>query len=69
MAKLAAEVTPLIAPQYIDQVDLDVISALLNLGYRRSEAEKAVTAARTEIEEEAELSELLRACLKRLQRA
>jgi Holliday junction DNA helicase RuvA len=49
-------------------VDQDVVSALLNLGYRRAEAEKAVLAARARAPERPTLSELLRLSLKMLTR-
>ncbi len=46
----------------------DVISALMNLGYRQGPAEAAVRSARGSIHGEPELSELLRAALKQLTR-
>jgi Holliday junction DNA helicase RuvA len=46
----------------------DVVSALMNLGYRQGAAEAAVRSARGSIEGEPELSELLRASLKLLTR-
>lgn len=46
----------------------DVVSALMNLGYRQGAAEAAVRSARGSIEGEPELSELLRAALKLLTR-
>jgi len=72
VARLAAhtsETTPQEEPPPLDQVDLDVVSALTNLGYRRQEAEKAVTTARAETGEAAELTGLLRRSLKKLQKA
>jgi len=57
------------APKVVDQVELDVLSALLNLGYRRLEAEKAIKTARAETDDRAGLSALLRASLKKLQKA
>lgn len=48
--------------------DREVVSALVNLGYKTSQAEKAVTQARREFPE-AEFHELLRSSLKRLSRA
>lgn len=48
--------------------DREVVSALVNLGYKGSQAEKAVTQARREFPE-AEFHELLRSSLKRLSRA
>ena len=56
-------------PTVFDQVGQDVISALLNLGYRKAEAEKALVAARAEAGDGAELSDLLRHILKILQKA
>ncbi len=47
-------------------VDDDVISALVNLGYRPKDAEAALDAARKELGNEAELSALLRRALKQL---
>jgi Holliday junction DNA helicase RuvA len=47
-------------------VDDDVISALVNLGYRPKDAEGALDAARKELGNEAELSALLRRALKQL---
>lgn len=49
-------------------VDQDVVSALLNLGYRRAEAEKTVLAARAGAPERPTLTDLLRRSLKRLTR-
>ncbi|MBW1709975.1 MAG: Holliday junction branch migration protein RuvA [Deltaproteobacteria bacterium] len=57
------------APETTDQIGLDVISALVNLGYRRPEAEKALRAARAETGEGIDLSGLLRLSLKKLQKA
>jgi Holliday junction DNA helicase RuvA len=48
--------------------DFDVVSALVNLGYRQAQAEKAVARVRGE-EPEAEFHELLRASLRILSRA
>ncbi len=47
-------------------VDDDVVSALVNLGYRPKDAEGALDAARKELGNEAELSALLRRALKQL---
>ncbi len=72
VSRLAAEVPEEdfpAAPETVDQTGLDVISALLNLGYRRSEAEKALRLARAEAGDGADLSDLLRASLKKLQKA
>jgi Holliday junction DNA helicase RuvA len=52
----------------LKDVDQDVVSALLNLGYRRAEAEQAVLAARARAPERPTLSELLRLSLKMLTR-
>lgn len=67
MAVVHDELAP--APMVFDQDDQDVISALLNLGYRQTEAEKAIAAARHEGGDDAPLSELIRLSLKRLQKA
>ena len=48
--------------------DQDVVSALVNLGYKASQAERAVAESRRE-KPEAEFNELLRASLNRLSRA
>ena len=47
-------------------IDDDVVSALVNLGYRPKDAETALDAARKELGTEAELSALLRRALKQL---
>jgi holliday junction DNA helicase RuvA len=47
-------------------VDDDVVSALVNLGYRPKDAEGALDAARKELGKDAELSALLRRALKQL---
>lgn len=47
-------------------IDDDVISALVNLGYRPKDAEAALDAARKDLGNEAELSALLRRALKQL---
>ncbi|MBW2621715.1 MAG: Holliday junction branch migration protein RuvA [Deltaproteobacteria bacterium] len=59
---------PMETPAILDEAGQDVISALLNLGYRQAEAERALSAARTEAGQGADLSGLLRLSLKRLQR-
>lgn len=46
----------------------DALSALVNLGYRRAEAESALAAAQTEAGEDASLDSLIRLGLKRLAR-
>lgn len=56
----------LVAPE--EQVLRDVISALLNLGYRQNEAEKAVRAARAAQEGRVVLETLLKEALQRLVR-
>jgi Holliday junction DNA helicase RuvA len=48
--------------------DDDLVSALVNLGYKRNPAERAVVAARRDLPD-AEFPELLRASLKQLSRA
>ena len=63
MRELAAEVPDKAAP-----ADQDVVSALVNLGYKASQAERAVAEARRE-KPEAAFNELLRASLNRLSRA
>lgn len=53
-----------------DALSQDVLSALLNLGYSRSEAEKACAAALEEVGgDECDLAALLRLSLKRLRKA
>jgi holliday junction DNA helicase RuvA len=59
---LAAELPAREAP-----VDDELVSALVNLGYKQSQAERAVVQARRD-EPEGEFPELLRASLKRLSR-
>ncbi|HVT45316.1 MAG TPA: Holliday junction branch migration protein RuvA [Thermoanaerobaculia bacterium] len=49
-------------------IEDDVISALVNLGYKANAAESALRAAREEIGSDAELSTLLKASLRRLTR-
>ena len=56
------------APQPTREGDDDVVSALVNLGYKRPPAERAVIEARRAAPE-ADFSDLLRASLKRLSRA
>jgi holliday junction DNA helicase RuvA len=60
---LAAELPARAAP-----VDDELVSALVNLGYKRNVAERAVVQARRD-EPEADFPDLLRASLKRLSRA
>lgn len=49
-------------------VDDDVVSALVNLGYKPASAENAVRNARQQVDAEPDLSSLLRAALKQLTR-
>jgi Holliday junction resolvasome RuvABC DNA-binding subunit len=65
MRELAATLpeTPAAAP-----ADQDVVSALVNLGYKSSQAERAVAEARRE-KPDAAFNDLLRASLNRLSRA
>jgi Holliday junction DNA helicase RuvA len=51
-----------------DQAGQDVVSALVNLGYGRSEAEKSLGQARADLGQDAEFAALLRSALKRLQK-
>ncbi len=60
--------TPKRAAAPAASLEEDVVSALMNLGYRQGAAEAAVRSARGSIEGEPELSELLRAALKLLTR-
>jgi Holliday junction DNA helicase RuvA len=46
----------------------DALSALVNLGYRRAEAEAALSAVQAEAGEDAALDELIRGGLRRLAR-
>lgn len=66
-ADLPAEKTAAGAPAVIAP-DQDVVSALVNLGYKASQAERAVAEARRE-KPDAAFNELLRASLNRLSRA
>ena len=63
MRELAAEVPDKAAP-----ADQDVVSALVNLGYKTSQAERAVSEVRRE-RPDAAFHDLLRASLNRLSRA
>lgn len=63
MRELAAEVPDKAAP-----ADQDVVSALVNLGYKSSQAERAVSEVRRE-RPDAAFHDLLRASLNRLSRA
>ncbi len=65
MRELAAELPP---STQIASSDPDVVSALVNLGYKPPQAERAVAEARRE-RPEAAFHELLRASLNRLSRA
>jgi Holliday junction DNA helicase RuvA len=60
---------PMETPFILDEDGQDVISALLNLGYRQAEAERALSAAQNEVGQGVELSDLLRLSLKKLQKA
>ena len=55
-----------VAATGIPSVDDDVISALVNLGYKQAQAEVALTNARKELGNEAELSALLKGALRQL---
>lgn len=66
-ADLPAEKTAGGAPS-VTAPDQDVVSALVNLGYKASQAERAVAEARRE-KPDAAFNELLRASLNRLSRA
>jgi holliday junction DNA helicase RuvA len=66
-ADLPAEKTAAGTPA-VTAPDQDVVSALVNLGYKASQAERAVAEARRE-KPEAAFNELLRASLNRLSRA
>ena len=57
-----------VASSDVDQLTGDVISALLNLGYRRGEAEKAVQAAQSDTNGTATLETLLKDALRQLAR-
>jgi Holliday junction DNA helicase RuvA len=61
----AAKARPAAPASVID----DVISALVNLGYKPAQAEAAADAARNETGDAAELSPLLKAALRRLTRS
>lgn len=63
MRELAAEL-----PERVPPADQDVVSALVNLGYKAAQAERAVADARRE-QPEAAFHDLLRASLQRLSRA
>lgn len=62
----AGQVSP--GPSADDQLVGDVVSALLNLGYKRAEAEKAVQAVRTQQDGGAVLETLLKDSLRLLAR-
>jgi len=66
MRELAATLPE--APAASAPADQDVVSALVNLGYKSSQAERAVAEARRE-KPDAAFNELLRASLNRLSRA
>ena len=66
MRELAAELPE--TPAAAAPADQDVVSALVNLGYKSSQAERAVAEARRE-KPDAAFNDLLRASLNRLSRA
>jgi Holliday junction DNA helicase RuvA len=66
MRELAAELPQ--TPTTAAPADQDVVSALVNLGYKSSQAERAVAEARRE-KPEAAFNDLLRASLNKLSRA
>ncbi len=69
MRELAADLpTEKTAAATVAAPDQDVVSALVNLGYKASQAERAVAEARRE-KPDAAFNELLRASLNRLSRA
>lgn len=55
-------------PSAEDQIAVDALMALENLGYRRSEAERALAAVRTEMDAALPLAEVIRQVLRRLGR-
>jgi Holliday junction DNA helicase RuvA len=65
-AELAATPTTAAAPAAAG--DEDLLGALVNLGYRRADAERALGEVRRQASEEAAVPELLRLTLKRLAR-
>jgi Holliday junction DNA helicase RuvA len=67
MRELAADL-PEKAEAAAQPADQDVVSALVNLGYKASQAERAVAEARRD-KPDAAFNELLRASLNRLSRA
>ena len=66
MRELAAELSP--EPRGGAMADSDVVSALVNLGYKPNQAERAVADARRD-QPEAPFHDILRASLNRLSRA
>jgi Holliday junction DNA helicase RuvA len=66
MRELAAEFPP--EPRGGTMADSDVVSALVNLGYKPNQAERAVADARREMQD-APFHDILRASLNRLSRA
>ena len=69
LASLVPVDFPMGTPAILDEAGQDVISALLNLGYRQAEAERALSTAQSEAGQGVDLSSLLRLSLKRLRRA
>jgi len=69
LAALAPVSAPAAGMAELDDIGRDLVSALINLGYSRNEAQKAVTAARAEADCQGDdLAGLLRLSLKRLQK-
>ena len=71
ISRLASVAAPIVTagpgPEVLDGLDTDVVSALLNLGYRQNEAEKAVSQARRSADgANIDLAGLLRLSLKEL---
>jgi holliday junction DNA helicase RuvA len=70
LATLPGAVTDGLQEGGLDEVGRDVVSALLNLGYNRNEAEKAVYKSQGENNDQSQdLAGLLRLSLKKLQKA
>ena len=63
-----AEVPVAPAAADLDDVGRDVVSALTNLGYTRTEAEKTVGRVQVEEPDAVDISTLLRLCLKKLRK-
>ena len=70
LTALAGPAEPPAEPEGLDDVGRDVASALVNLGYKAAEAEKAVAWAQTRAEaDQIDLAGMLRLSLKRLRKA